>query len=319
VSLDDFVAANQEILPPAANSVAVIDDLHALADRIRAAHQAVGHAAHSVLEHAMAAGDALLKAKAALEHGEWLPWLEHECDLKERTAQNYMALAKARARLAANPQRVAGLGVRGALELIGRRPHSRQHGQASHDSQNQQSKTAAASFDGLAWLTSAPLEERRHAFDGAGSRTIAEAIPPTWNVTLTRNGDGERGRLLARIADLEAELRELQRENAALKGAPQDDGPVFLRDGRPMTADPRKEGIPLFLQTQNREPSPKRPPPAAERGSPEAAAPADAPRVNEAPRQAMATLRSTTTGTSHATAAAASSVCLSPRSRPPTP
>lgn len=49
-------------------------------------------------EHYQRAGEYLRQAKAGLHHGEWLPWLERNFELSADTAQNYMALAKYRAR-----------------------------------------------------------------------------------------------------------------------------------------------------------------------------------------------------------------------------
>jgi len=39
-------------------------------------------------------GDLLLEAKEQLEHGQWLPWLEDNFSMDERTAQRAMAVAK---------------------------------------------------------------------------------------------------------------------------------------------------------------------------------------------------------------------------------
>ena len=39
-------------------------------------------------------GKRLLEAKAQLGHGEWLPWLRDRVDLSERSAQNFMRLAR---------------------------------------------------------------------------------------------------------------------------------------------------------------------------------------------------------------------------------
>jgi len=60
------------------------------------------------MEHAIACGDLLAKAKADVPHGQWLPWLRQNIDFSERTSQGYMRLAR-------SPQRVAGLGVRQGL------------------------------------------------------------------------------------------------------------------------------------------------------------------------------------------------------------
>ena len=50
-----------------------------LAARIKAEHEATAIAMRRGVEHAMAAGDLLLEAKAQLKHGEWLPWLAAHC------------------------------------------------------------------------------------------------------------------------------------------------------------------------------------------------------------------------------------------------
>jgi Protein of unknown function (DUF3102) len=39
-------------------------------------------------------GQLLIEAKDQLEHGEWLPWLEDNFDMDERTAQRAMAVAE---------------------------------------------------------------------------------------------------------------------------------------------------------------------------------------------------------------------------------
>jgi hypothetical protein len=60
------------------------------------------------------------------------------------------------------------------------------------------------------WWSGAKLEERRHLFDGIGAHGVAEAIPPNWGVQLADSGEsiGEIARLHARIAALEAEVRD---------------------------------------------------------------------------------------------------------------
>jgi hypothetical protein len=42
----------------------------------------------------VAVGRDLLAMKEQIDHGQWLPWLQHECLLETRTAQNYMAAAE---------------------------------------------------------------------------------------------------------------------------------------------------------------------------------------------------------------------------------
>lgn len=59
-------------------------------------------------------GRGLLEAKSMLPHGEWLPWLNTRIGYSEKTAQNFMRLA----REFSNPQALADLGATKALALL---------------------------------------------------------------------------------------------------------------------------------------------------------------------------------------------------------
>ncbi len=86
--------------------------LTSLADEIRVEVAAAEADWQSAVKHAITAGEKLTEAKALVNHGEWLPWLEANFDGSERTARNYM-------RLASNRQRVADLPtVRDALATL---------------------------------------------------------------------------------------------------------------------------------------------------------------------------------------------------------
>jgi hypothetical protein len=88
--------------------------LSVLAAEIRDAHQDVGAAAKTAVLRAIDAGQRLLEAKDALQHGQWLPWLDN-LGIPARTAQAYMKLAQLDP---ANAQRVAHLGLSQALRAI---------------------------------------------------------------------------------------------------------------------------------------------------------------------------------------------------------
>lgn len=78
-------------------------------------HALAREAGEAMIEHAMRAGEALVRAKAQMAHGEWLPWLAANFDGSEWTAQAYM-------RVASNPGRVTDLtepSLRKALAAIG--------------------------------------------------------------------------------------------------------------------------------------------------------------------------------------------------------
>jgi DNA-binding Lrp family transcriptional regulator len=83
------------------------------------------------------------------------------------------------------------------------------------------------------------VDERRHFIDGIGSRDLAAAIPPSWDMVLVRADAGQIRRLNTRIAVLEAETRERDR---TLQGAdPADAGldiPSFLRRNTLVATEP---------------------------------------------------------------------------------
>jgi hypothetical protein len=100
-------------------------DLNTLATTVRTEHQAVGYAARNVLEHAMAAGDALIAARALIPEGRWGRWLRNHCDLSERHARRYVTLATAREEIEERTRVSApDLSLRGALKLIQKRAPS---------------------------------------------------------------------------------------------------------------------------------------------------------------------------------------------------
>ena len=97
--------------------IAVSNSLTDLRERLKNEHAAVASAFKTSLQHAMAAGDILIEAKAQLKHGQWLSWLQ-ACELPERRAQRYIRLAKNRPTIEANPTPVSDLGIVGALAIL---------------------------------------------------------------------------------------------------------------------------------------------------------------------------------------------------------
>ena len=91
--------------------------LPVIAEEIKRAHADTRAAARFSAERAMEAGRLLIEAKAALGHGEWLPWLRTNVLMSERTARGYMALAKSGLKTAT----VADLGLRASLARVARR------------------------------------------------------------------------------------------------------------------------------------------------------------------------------------------------------
>jgi hypothetical protein len=146
--------------------------LTGLAARINEEHRLCLEAATSALEHARAAGLLLIEAKAKVAHGGWLPWLQANVPFGERTAQNYMRLAREWPKLAeANPQRAAGLSYREAVKLL---EAPRGGGGAQDGARDPDSDPAAVH---LADLPPTPAERREVEGLVADLRALADAVP----------------------------------------------------------------------------------------------------------------------------------------------
>ena len=94
-------------------------------DQINAAHQRYITAGRDALEHAITAGELLIKARKAVKKnkGDWLEWLAANCpDISDRTDRLYRRLAKNEKEIktaaATNGNGVAEFSVRGAARLI---------------------------------------------------------------------------------------------------------------------------------------------------------------------------------------------------------
>ncbi len=73
-------------------------------------------------EAVLTIGRCLIEAKDMLPHGEWLPWLNERVEFSERTARNFMRLA----REWTNRQTLADLGASKALTLLALPPEERE-------------------------------------------------------------------------------------------------------------------------------------------------------------------------------------------------
>jgi hypothetical protein len=89
-----------------------------LATRIRSEHEAVRQSARQTLHHALKAGELLLEAKKHVHHGYWSDWLHEHCDMSQRTAQNYMRLARNRIAVEEKAQATADLTIEDALDAL---------------------------------------------------------------------------------------------------------------------------------------------------------------------------------------------------------
>lgn len=89
-----------------------------LAAEIVVEHEHAFGKAREALEHARRCGELLLQAKASIGHGKWSAWLTLNIGFGERTAQNYMQLARRWPALQAKSATVADLTLRGALQEL---------------------------------------------------------------------------------------------------------------------------------------------------------------------------------------------------------
>jgi hypothetical protein len=88
------------------------------------AHRRGLNSAKATMEEWFTAGRALLKAKAMLDHGQWLPWLKENCpNISERQAQRYMKLAEREADIRAKSDMVSDLTMQAALDLVAPTKH----------------------------------------------------------------------------------------------------------------------------------------------------------------------------------------------------
>lgn len=83
-----------------------------------AAHGRVIEAGGQLVDAAIQAGEALLAAKAKIDHGKWGAWLESNFDGGVRTARGYMKLAENKEILDSKRQRAAVLTIREAMRLL---------------------------------------------------------------------------------------------------------------------------------------------------------------------------------------------------------
>jgi hypothetical protein len=85
-----------------------------LAQQIRDAHADIERGALALAERALAAGNALIEAKAAVPHGQWADWVSEHIGISTRTASRYMKVAASGMKSAT----VADLGIRAAAEAL---------------------------------------------------------------------------------------------------------------------------------------------------------------------------------------------------------
>jgi Protein of unknown function (DUF3102) len=162
------------------------------AERIRTGLRDILLATTSIVDLALTIGEDLLQAKEEVGRGNWLSWLKRECDLKERSAERYMFLARHRAELKSNSTRVSDLSLSGALRLI-------KKGRSRQEKRRRKTQKLANPLDALGWWGGASLEQRRHFLDGVG-KGILTSLPAEWRPLLEERAVGHLSAL--RLLDL---------------------------------------------------------------------------------------------------------------------
>ena len=89
-----------------------------LAARIKAEHEAAFGHARQALQHAAECGRLLIEAKAQVEHGQWLSWIDTNTGVSARQCQKYMRLAGVWAEIGSKCELDSHLSIEGALGLL---------------------------------------------------------------------------------------------------------------------------------------------------------------------------------------------------------
>jgi hypothetical protein len=153
-------------------------DLKAIGARINDAHAEAERSLRASVEHAIRAGELLLKAKRSVGHGTWSQWLQDNITFSDRLAQAYMRLA----RLPLEKRNaVADLPLRDALSAI--RSREEQVSRAKERESRPDPGPACFAFtsdDGQMVVVPAPnlvvAPEHRHLM--LPSRPLPPAPPP---------------------------------------------------------------------------------------------------------------------------------------------
>jgi hypothetical protein len=149
--------------------------LDQLAERIRAALEAVRQGISNALENALEAGDALNAAQQRVSSG-WGRWLHTNCSLKPSTASLYQQLARHRPEIEAKAEEIGELSLRAARRLITKKkPAEPKAAEAAEPT------GAAAIIIAMGKATDAELTE---ALAALGLERFLQVMPPGWRPQL---------------------------------------------------------------------------------------------------------------------------------------
>jgi hypothetical protein len=153
-----------------------------LAQRIRTEHVAVTQATNAVLNHALAAGRALIEAQKLVPPRQWGEWLSCHCEVSDRHARRYMALVHAYDNRGHSvSEDFVGLSLRGLMQRLTppqKRMQPNEH--SVSESKPKQEPKRVTHRDLLALWLDLPVEGRKPFFDAIGLRSVLESVPENW-------------------------------------------------------------------------------------------------------------------------------------------
>lgn len=141
-------------------------------------------------------GRRLNEAKAQLNHGDWLPWLNDKVEFSERTAQNLMRIA----REYTNTQLVSDLGLQKAILMIGMGTEEEREAFVS-----QPHELPSGVEKMVADMTAKELQQVMDELEAVKKKHAEEIQQMTLQIAALEENAEEEGRMQA---DAVAELRE---------------------------------------------------------------------------------------------------------------
>ncbi len=156
-------------------------------------------------EAVLTIGRCLIEAKDMLPHGEWLPWLAEKVGYSEKTAQNFMRLARA----FSNPQAIADLGATKALKLLALPPDERERFVADHNVIDMTTRQLEQAIRDRDEARQAAEAAKADAAAAEQARAKMEEDMKLLNVRLS-GAQEDREQAAQAIAKLEEELGELK-------------------------------------------------------------------------------------------------------------
>jgi hypothetical protein len=187
-----------------------------LAGQINAEHTQALHSIRSSLTHARNAGLLLVEAKKRCGHGRWLPWLEANVRMSERTAQKYMRLSARWDELVAKAPGTADLTIEEGLKLLADPDDSEREREREREAARIGGATVEPEIlleldtpehmeDFVAGVKSArvPREKHREAVEAARRRCAPGIAQEVWHWWYVQSGrqDRDQARAAREAAD----------------------------------------------------------------------------------------------------------------------